>query len=225
MTYAQPFLRLSFGGSLAGGNEIWSCNLHLITIGTVVSPETWLLLASDALPAVGDILEAYVANPAVLVPNDVKLDWVKLALIGTDGKYMAEAYEQQLDGQGSQAESYLPQASLVNTMVSSKWKDPGRYNRFYLPITINAFPEGAYSLTEFAQTAYLTELKEFIEDINTAFEDIDPGYDTRVGVVSNTASGSQDSVYSVRLGRIVDTQRRRRNALNEAYQQVNVDQG
>lgn len=223
MTYSQPFIRLSFGGTLAGGNEIWSCNIHLVSDGAVPDPITWGIAAAAYMGDVGALLEDYLANPAVLVPNDVKLDWIKEAVIGTDGLYMAEPYEQPLDGQGSQAESYLPQASLVNTLVSTKWKDPGRYNRFYLPITINAFPEANYSLSEYGQTAYLTALKELIEDINTAHESMPVGYETRVGVVSNTGAGETNNVVAVRLGRIVDTQRRRRNALNENYQMVTIE--
>lgn len=223
MAYTNPFIRLSFGGTLADDQEIWSCGIHLAQYGAIEPVSDWFAQVSANIGAIGDVLEGYIANPAVLVPSGVDLRWVKMALIGTDGLYMEEPVEAPLSQSGSQGGSYIPQASLVNTLVSAKWKDPGRYNRFYLPVSLNAFPEGTYALTEFAQTAYLAELKEFIEDINFAASVDGDLSETAVAVVSNTRDGSQELVTQVRLGRVVDTQRRRRNSLPEAYQLANVD--
>lgn len=216
MAYVRPFIRLSFGGTLADQNEIWSCNVHLVDATPVSDPEAWFLGLNSFITEYGDEVSSFVSNPNALVPSGVNLGWVKMALIGTDGKYMLEPIEEQRNTNGANAFSYLPQGALVNTLMSDVWKDPGRYNRFYLPCTLTG-AAGAYQLSGTQQNNYADALRDFVEGLN-AVDTSGVGTDnTVVGVVSNTRSGSTRGVIGVRVGRVIDTQRRRRNSLTEAY--------
>lgn len=222
MAYLNEFIRVTFGGTLAGDNEIWSCNFHLVQRGGIRPVLEWWSDSTDKIADLGDLLEGYVSSPETLVPNGVALKWVKMALIGTNGEYLTEAVDMPLNAYGSITNSYLPQASIVNSLVSSKWKDPGRYNRFYLP-TASLSGSGQYQLSSGETNAYVGRLKTFIEAVNTTMSDLIAVEYTLVGVVSGTREGSDLPVSDVRIGRVVDTQRRRRNSLSEAYSTAEID--
>lgn len=218
MSYLEPFVRLTFGGTLADDQEIWSCNLHIANTGeTTHTPTEFFDLVSAVLPDLGSELETYVSSTNALVPSGVKLNYVKIALIGTDGLYMGAPYEIPLDAIGHASGGYLPQGALTNTMYSSKYKDPGKYNRFYLPI---AAPTGAgeYKLSSGLQSAYAENLWGFVTALNDALIDAPDSFIGTVSVISNSSTGYSAPVVGVMVGQIIDTQRRRRNKLNEVYE-------
>lgn len=212
MAYVHPHVKLSFGGTLADGLEIWSCGLALQFIsspgGELATFNSW---QSD-FPAYVTAIEDFVSRADSKVPTGVQLTWVKAALIDTDGTYMTEPIEAPATASGGESGGYLPQGALVYTLVSSRWKDPGRYNRFYLP---TAAPTGAtgWRLLENEAEDAAASAKLFIETLNT----ISTTTDTIVSVVSPVGTGWGLTVQEVRVGRLIDTQRRRRNAIQEDY--------
>nr|CRY97258.1 hypothetical protein [uncultured prokaryote] len=216
MAYAFPFLRLTFGGTMATGQEIWSCNMHLAnTNGGATTAGDFASVKSN-LPAIGEALEAFVSDAKTNVPDDVTLDWVKVAFIGTTGEYLDESYEIDVEATGSQTSSYLPQGAMVNTLVSTKRKDPGKYNRFYMPFTLQG-SFGQWKMDTVTQNDYVDTLETFIRAVNAILIAIDTSDSLLVAVVSNTNGQSAMPVTRVQVGQIVDTQRRRRNKLPEAY--------
>lgn len=219
MAYAGNLTTLSWGGSLAGGNEIWSCGIH-ISAAHVDAPGTWGGWALEMLPLLGANLQAYHSNPDVKVPWDAKLEWAKLAYIGTDGKYLQEAKEQPFFANGSVNAPYLPQASMVNGLLSTKWKDPGKNNRFYMPFSHPATTDNNYKLEPANQTLYANALAGFIDALNTSLATSAYQPAEKIIVASSSGTGHAEPVHSVRVGAIIDTQRRRRNALEEDYVEV-----
>lgn len=217
MPYSQNVISLTFGGSLADGNEIWSCGVHAAVPGDSAGTTTAFNDIGSDMISLRNLIQTMIANPALLVPSGVDLEWVKVALLGPDGKYVGLPHEIQATQSGSQAGPYIPQAAVVNTLVSSVWRGAGKYNRFYLPVSTHAFPDG-WGLTTFAAAAYCDEMVEFMEDVNTYLDSVSSGTPAVLSVASATRTGSVEPILEVRIGTVIDTQRRRRNNLPENYQ-------
>lgn len=217
MAYPHPYLELSWGGETADGNEIWSNTIHLIgDSGAYSDPEAWLLYQSGNLDDAGAVIEAFIGNSAMRVPNNTKVYWCKLAAIDTTGHYITEPVLEPLDWGGAVNAPFSPQDAMVVTLVSDVWRGAGRYNRFFLP---TAGPAGtnAWAFSTAEQEAFAAAASAFVTDLNEAFDSGLPNQGAQVGVVSPTGTGHYNPAISVMVGQIVDTQRRRRNKLNENY--------
>jgi len=211
---AYPYnIKFSWGGTLAEGLEIWSCGLSL-----AINPDPGVLFPQwtnfkTNFSGYVSAVETFITTNDANVPTGVQLGWVKGALIDTDGTYLDEPIEAPATGSGTESGGYLPQGALVYTLVSSRWKDPGRYNRFYLP---TAAPTGAsgWRLSETQAQDAADAGAAFVDSLNLIGG---TGFPT-VSVLSPAGSGWSLPVEEVRVGRIIDTQRRRRNAIAEDYQ-------
>ena len=217
MPYPTPLIKLSFGGTLADGLEIWSCGLTMDVVDVPGNEMANFLLWQEDFPAYVTIIENFVSNPDARVPTGVNLTWVKAALVDTDGAYMMEPIEAPASASGGDAGGYLPQGALVYTLVSDRWKDPGRYNRFYLPTSTPTSTTG-WRLTEAQALDAAEACKSFIEQLDITGTQAS----SIVVVASPVGSGHMRGVYDIRVGRLIDTQRRRRNAIAEDYQTVSL---
>lgn len=219
MAYPYDFIKFTFGGQLAGNNEIWTCGFHIGNSNTDVTAGQFLAF-EDELVALSALVRAYIVDAAMRIPSGASVQWIKLALIGKDGKYVREPLEYILPsaGVGASTSGYVPQASTVVTLVSAKFKDPGKYNRFYLPA---AAPNstGAYRLTAAQIAAMSARSAEFLADVNDIAFAIDP--QLSVEVVSQNVN-MYYSAYAARVGDVLDTQRRRRNKIAENYSDSSI---
>lgn len=214
MAYPYQFIKFTFGGALAGNNEIWTCGFHLghgtagVTVGQFNALEA-------SLPSLGDLVKSYITDASMRIPSGASVQWIKLALIGTDGKYVTEPLEYILpsSGAGQASTGYVPQASTVVTLVSGKFKDPGKYNRFYLPA---APPSGlgSYRLTQAQTEAMAATSAEFLGDVHEIVYHEANGL--TIKAVSQNVSEYYDVIWA-RVGDVLDTQRRRRNKISENY--------
>lgn len=212
MTYPNPLIKLSFGGTMADGLEIWSCGLSLSFQITPPSYTAEFTAWQEDFGSYVSAVENFVSRADSKVPTGVQLTWVKAALIGTDGTYLMEPIEAPATANGGETGGYIPQGALVYTLVSSRWKDPGRYNRFYLPTAVPTGTTGWRLTTNEANDA-AASAKLFIETLNA----IGTLTNSTTVVASPVGSGWALDVQEVRVGRLIDTQRRRRNAIAEDY--------
>ena len=215
MAYAKDFTTLTLAGTLAQGNEIWTCGLHLDSLVSPVAPGDWEEVYTARAQEYADACSAFISDIDMKVPQDVLMNEVRLTHRGTDGKTIGEPIIVQTNARGGANNGYAPQNAMVNTLVSNKARAPGRYNRFYLPVSLNPQNE-VYKMEPGAQAAYAARLQEFIDALNTIGTQ-DEDNTQFVNVVSSAGEGSSLGVTKVMVGQIVDTQQRRRNALNEAY--------
>ena len=219
MAYPYDFIKFTFGGQLAGNNEIWTCGFHIGNSDTDVTAGQFLAFEDD-LAALGALVRAYITDTDMRIPSGASVQWIKLALIGKDGKYVREPLEYILPtaGSGGSTSGYVPQASTVVTLVSAKFKDPGKYNRFYLPAAAPNTP-GAYRLTAGQIAAMSARSAEFLADVNAITFAIDPLLS--IEVVSQNVN-MYYSAYAARVGDVLDTQRRRRNKIAENYSDSSI---
>lgn len=229
MAYSQPFLKLTFGGFQAQGQDIWTCGINLaITHGEAVQliPENAVnafnAYANDINDDIVDIFSNYIQTPNMAVPVGATLEWIKLAVIGTDGQYLADSQIWEVSGvTGAVTSSYVPQVSLVMTLASNKRVDPGKYSRFYLPTTSPSGSNG-YRPNQLDAKAERTAL--LIEALQRRVRGALIDYEIFPAAVTSSPkhTGEYLPITRVRVGNVYDTQRRRRNKIGESYTEAEV---
>ena len=229
MAFPTNYVKMTWGGTLAAGQDIWSCGLYLDAgLGNInpIDEAQWA--------AIGEVLPTYAAAVRQLhtdadtrIPNGVLLEWVKLAYLDVNGSYKAEAHEYiyptPVGGGGGTA--YVPQVACVVTLVSEKYKDPGKYNRFYLPAAAPT-NTGVYKMTATQTAAVAASAAAFIEALDATYSGETGGTTWGGNIVPVVASKSYNQimpVVSLRVGDVLDTQRRRRNKIYENYTEQVVD--
>lgn len=224
-TYNEPFLKLTFGGTLAEGQDIWTCGINL----SIQNDELVPILPTSAVSAfesyiedidadIIDIFSNYISNASMDIPKAATLDYIKLAVIGTDGQYIVDAHTwEPQDVTGGVSRFYVPQVSLVMTLQSDKRVDPGKYGRFYLP-TVAGVSSTGYRPTGTSTKATLTAnlLAALNRRVRGGLADVR----VRPAAVTSAAnfSGSYRPFTTVKVGNVFDTQRRRRNKIGEIYE-------
>jgi hypothetical protein len=231
MTYV-PHWRLSLLGRMpdATGSEMFSMNISLDRFddGGLINPlldpndTVWDDIAQDAADWFG--------NAATGINSKAHLVSIKVAPIGADGKYTGPPIEREVGQPGGVVGTRMPnQVARVVTLETGA--DLGRIKgRFYVPLpTFTIQDDGRWTDTQVngaeAQDA------AFIEALGNQ-----PGLDVldiRVCVASQGRRNQNGTlrlqpanypVTAVSVGRVPDTQRRRRNKLTEARTSTAIDQ-
>lgn len=228
-TYREGFIKLTFGGQLAAGQDEWNCGINLaaendalIPIGGVDLERAFDLYVEEMKDDIVTIFSSYVSATVMKIPAGATLDYVKLALIGEDGKYVKEAAVfEVVDVTGGASNAYIPQVSLVMTLQSEKFRDPGKYNRFYLP-TIVPISNNGYRPTGTDLMAERTaELLSVLTREMSPFNNAVRVYPAAVSSSDKIEEAYREIKY-VKVGNVFDTQRRRRNKIGEIYETVIV---
>lgn len=220
MAYPYSFLKITFGGELEGTEEIWTCGLHMAKNNSNYDVDEFDDLKGGEVSTMASRIQSFYVNPDNRFPANMKLLWVKLALIGTNGKYLTDPAEHIYPSpvSGGSTDPFVPSTAAVITLVSDKFKDPGKYNRFYIPICA---PEGAnaYTLSTTNTSDIALSASIMINGFNN--DTILGDLESNVVAVSQRVA-SYMPITSVRVGNIIDSQRRRRNKLVESYQDRDI---
>lgn len=207
MPFPNAHLRVSWFGDGWAQQEEWSTGLRL---DSTAMPSDAQMQALDA--AFG----ALFTNPNLAITSSVRYLGLKVAPQDVNGRYPADAQSKeflratplQTNGAGG-----LPQATLAATLTTATPRGLANEGRMYLPATvIQPAADGRVS-TGIAED-YMEAVITFINAVN----------DVGVGLVTvfsagtpKTPVGAKREVTGVRVGRVVDTQRRRRNSIAELY--------
>jgi hypothetical protein len=219
-----PHVLLSWGGSLHGV-EIWSNSLRL-------EPNASQTLSEDDLDAflaelVPD-LNAF--HSQTFFHTGSKLEYVKANRIGPDGRYLSTTTSHTLflgtPIVGTGGDAHPAQVSCVATLMTNAQRGLANKGRLYFGgLARSAFTvDPANGLIPVAQRdAFALHVKNFLNNINNApgLDAAGPGMDASViSPGAGARPGIARKVSGVRVGRVLDTQRRRRNALPESYSAV-----
>jgi hypothetical protein len=208
--FSDPHLLMQWGGTLPG-LEQWSCSMRFKSVsGTILTPND-----QDAmLPGVVTALKAYHARPASLIASGALLSYVKLNTIGTDGHYEIDTTSESIFADtagGNSAAAPANQIALVVSLETGFSRGPAHEGRYYSPLC-PALP-GADGLIVAADATSchgsVTTLLAALNAVNSNF---------KLAIFSRK-SGAPASrlVTGARVGRVLDTQRRRRRSLAESY--------
>lgn len=222
MGYRHKVVRVTLQGQMLGGAEEWQTGFYVgqMSADATEPTQAWVDAVRDAwatiwTTAARGISDAYTFNQ------------VKAAVLGTDGKYDPAiapviSYPNTALVGGSTGNPLPPQCSLVATLVAGSGKGLAGKGRMYIP-GVRIGVDGGGKLSESYTSGMATALAGFFNTINSAGgapgRVINASEGTRVLVVPNPKNLL---VNGVRVGNVYDTQRRRRNALDEQYQHAVV---
>lgn len=217
----RPHLRVSASGTITGG-EIWSCtlNLHKTDATNPLQPN------NDARQDYANDVRNWFVRPDSRIHPDARLTEVTVVRINRDGLYDEIPYNATYNVAGAAAGAGRPpnQAAVVHTLHTAGLG--GRVKgRIYSPLpTMTILADGR--LNEVDADACEASFAQLVADLNNESGLDVTGYRVCVasqgrgrtvnGVYQQTTGPDNYIVNAVSTGRVVDTQRRRRNKLLEA---------
>lgn len=208
--FDDPHLYLQWGGKLPGGEE-WSCGLRMAAKNAFTS-----LDAQGMLAGVTAAVQAYHTNANTCINPPAKLSFVKLNAVGEDGKYIEDVTFGSIladiaGGAAGTAINYPNQNALAVSLLTAVTRGPAHRGRFYLPLpkvsvgTDGLIDAATRDLIKGTSTTFLNALNA----VNANYE---------VAVFSRKAGApAHRPVTAMAVGRVIDTQRRRRRKLAENY--------
>ena len=195
-------------GDLDGSVERWSCRLNMSDPAPATSASSTYLedIVADC--------KAWVSAESA-VWQGAGLDQVKVAYIGPLGTYRKDAFVSDFPPVRFTGAGNIPKFPYqVACAVSLETGQRGgsKRGRIYLPVPIVSM-EGDGQFTLLDATGIRDRFGVFVNNLNNG-----PGVtapEPRVTIAS--VKGFNTDVTSVRVGRVLDTVRRRRRSLPEAY--------
>jgi hypothetical protein len=216
MVYAQKFLRLVVIGELYGIDN-FSFSMSLIADQDNEQPPQ--SVPQGVIDAVTNFWTAPLGGQA-LTCKDAKIQTIKLNEIGVDGRYTSAQtifYDYPVPLAGLAGVQPAPQVALAITLGTQIKRGRAAHGRFYVPLPGVTLDPGTATtgvpgtMSSSIQQLIADHAAKFLNDVNAAVV----GY--RVGVVSDIGTGTYQPVTSVRVGRVLDTIRSRRNKFPEQH--------
>lgn len=206
-----PHYYVQWGGTLPGGDE-WSNGLRLVArLGVTSLPD----YSSVMHTAVTDAIKAWHSGATTFISPRAVLTHVKLNKIDASGHYALPTTNEQLvanlPGSGAVANTPPNQVCLAISLTTDFSRGPAHRGRFYSPLpTLPVQADGR--ITSGDRDA----VRDSAHDLLTALNNANPNL--QVGIMSRKLGApTSNFVVGIEVGRVLDTQRRRRNKLVEAY--------
>ena len=217
MTYQKAFLKISWLFAIGGTDEIAETALNCSTTGPgTFDAEAALadMVDGDAVN-LGSAIATVLANSNVLWADYSDLVNIKAAAVGTDGHYLTDpTIFGGVTNSGNDSQ-VLPQSSLVVSLRSDEITGSANYGRMYLPHTSSLLETGTPRISATRATDLAALFATFISDVDAVVSALAGA--PHPLIMSRKASGTNKAIISVAAGRVIDTQRRRRNRLAEDY--------
>lgn len=217
-----PHTRISMIGRFAGSTdqtlEIWNWNLCAAEAGQRTPTELAV--------AAGGVVNAYATNLKSFFRSHVQLTRVRVAQIDeqghvlqtSDGEYRQGDADTPQVGTSSSTYAYPLQAALAVSLDTARDGVSGK-GRVFLPMPAITITDTDFRLPSTNIDAFAAAFVAFLGDVNNALETLD-ALPRPVSVVSS--KGFVSPVTGIRIGRVVDTQRRRRGDLVEDYRSASL---
>lgn len=208
MAYNVSHRKVTISGALWGGVERWSIGFRVATPAT--QPTQAEVNALEAP------VRAWFTSTSTFIANVHNVDEIKLAPIGTDGKYpvgmdsVVCVPATAINGGGSGGSTW-PQNAFVVSLTTNVPRGRAHIGRIYLPpLRATLVPSGGIMATAdvdsiLAQTKIMLNAFIALSGVGHAL------------VMSNIGAGDNNQVTGLRGGLVMDTQRRRRRSIAEAY--------
>lgn len=214
MAYTGNHVLIAWGGT-SPGSEIWTNTLRMRDVNPIgfadqTAVDGWLQAGfKDALTTFWTAIKPYIGTGTTVA-------WMKANRVGTDGKYLdgtTNLYTYPTPLPGTDTANAINQASVVVTTTTGLARGRAHAGRFFLPSmrpfidgTTGTFSAADSTIFANASAAFLSGLND---EANFVIDQL------RCCVMSNLGSGTDHDITGVKVGRVVDTQRRRRNKIVE----------
>lgn len=180
------------------------------------------------LPSLSDLSTFYTnvlgpkfSSSDMPISSKCRLLWCKVALLRPDGKYYADAVAYEGAGMMGYGSTYAlaPQDSVVVSLWSGSRLGTGNHGRMYLPWASAALDTTGH-ITSPATSTVCGAMKIVLNGMQTVLRAQQDASDATLCIVPSNRSASPKPVNYIRVGNVVDTQRRRRNRIQETYFKV-----
>jgi hypothetical protein len=213
-TFPYKTVRVTIEGSCFGGSEVWTSGFYLGTedadAGTIDQAD---------VDNIATAWSTFFTHANTKISNLYKTHRIKAVMHNvTGGSDLStlKIKDYTPDISGASAAAVMPaQVSLVGTMRSSIVHGKASHGRMYIPGICGAVgTDGRLSATD--RDAIGLKFKEFITNVR-GYAGM-PGYPILIAKGYGLGPPALSKyIYSVRVGNVYDTQRRRRNGLSETY--------
>lgn len=207
--YPSQHLYLSWGGPSCQDGEAWQSGLRFPT--PTVPGET--LLEDVDLAIYG-----WLSDPNTACSGLFRHSWTKLAVIGTDGRYPdgvdALLYEKTPGSVGA-GNGHPPQCSVAVTTLTERTRGRASRGRMYLPGNNSTIGDDG-RITVAAASNIAVRTAAFLDEVTDLMG-------VPAAVFSDVGTGAMNPIVAVSVGRVVDTQRRRRRSLEEDRQRAEIN--
>jgi len=223
MAYDRQFLSLRWGFSIKSSEEIANtgCNFSLnslpfLTVATNLASIDISVLGPQLLGRMQSLLTGTVFTWF----DWSQLRYIRIAAVGTDGHEIGDAKIYEETGtlvSGANSQTGVPQASVCVGLRSGSTTGGANYGRMYIPHTRFNTPSNLAVAATSTASSGVTVFKTFLSGVKT---DLDAQMVTDLVpfVMSSKVGQASKPVAQIAIGCVTDTQRRRRNRLEETYQ-------
>lgn len=219
MPYSTNSVQVTYGGSLFD-TETWSIRIKAWSTTPVSDAGLVAGIAGTAADFFTDA-SSQIAVADLCVNAQATLDFVKVAALDVDGHYALESdadVHSVAPGSGAAGGGSTVPAQLteVVTFLTAAHRGHASKGRVFIP-GANLSDLSSDGLTTIAGTedlrdAFLGWLNNGNGILSSAFSS-----NMRWGVLSNVGAGRAHQITDITVGRVIDTQRRRRRSLDESY--------
>jgi hypothetical protein len=216
----DPHTYVTFGGTLtevAGQDEIWQCGIRGVNNpggGPVAESELENLVTAIATQESATLnLLAWYQDTQSHIANNSRLQWVKAANIGPNGKYTGSpaVFMYPEPGQGAVAQSAPSFLSVCLTWTTAvKFGKKLRYGRVFPPNYGAQVTGGAV-----VAPASVLDLVVSAGNLLSAVAQSGDQFNFQPCVVSS--EGGHSPISGVRVGNVYDVHRTRKDAVRETY--------
>lgn len=203
----------AFGGTLSEGtgadDEIWQCGIRGVPNATANYGD------EDAiLDRIAPEISAWFALGATQMSASSKLDFIKLNEIAPDGKYAGGTSHTKMltpvaGGYGSQMPGFL---SVAWSWRSTQTRGRATHGRIYPPVGL--LQRNTSIITSDEQATFLAAAQNLLKIVDGRH---DSGATPGMAGQIVSSFGLQRTITSIKIGNVIDVQRRRKNALVETY--------
>lgn len=221
MPFAPHYRITALGQFGSGPSEIFSYGLNMEFGSTPIGELVDAGPNQAALDDMADDLAAFHGRAESKISIAAHLTAVKIAHIGADGKYTQDPFIKSFAVNGGVddrigATWFVPRPPQVACAVSlnTDLRGPSGKGRFYLPLpAVSVEATNSYRMSVADAESIRGSVKTLLDSLNN-----NPGFDIfSPSVVVASTKGFNTPVTSVRVGRVLDTIRTRRNKLVESY--------
>jgi hypothetical protein len=218
--------RFSFGGHLnldSAQGEIWECTVNAVGRDGTADES----FAFDSyLAQVKDNMGTWFSSHGGIAIG-ATLDYIKLNLIGADGRYVDRTSSHRLDYTPAPQGGDIPiNPDIISTATS--WftalaRGPGAHGRVYLPnFTYGGnndmhIPTADQTKAATAGIGLLTVMNNSGGGGLTWWGVTPPDHHVLIPVVASRVNATNTDILGVKVGSVKDVQRRRKSALKETY--------
>lgn len=215
MSFPHRVAKVTLSGTMFGGQEIWSTGFYLGHENADADPIT-----PQGAADISAAWETFFSHINSGISNQFTYSMCKVSMLNNDGRTMGDQTvfhsptSAVIGGAGNQ--TLPPQISLVATLANSMPRGLATKGRMFLP-GVGIDVDNTGHIPAFSIDNISTNLQAFF---NSVYNDADlPGNPVLASLGRGVlqTEGAIRNVTQIRIGNVYDTQRRRRNALHEAY--------